>query len=52
MDGLEIVQGITNHAQLLSESEEVSPEDDVDLGTKIDEDLKALNNYNYGGNTR
>jgi len=34
--GLESVEGITNHGSLFSAQEEIAPEDDEDLGDKLE----------------
>ena len=45
LDGLRIVEGVTNHGLLFSEQEEINEQDDEDLQERLDKDVMALNNY-------
>ena len=48
LEALTIVEGITNHGSLFSSKEEISPEDDEDLTSRINKDFTCLNGINYG----
>ena len=50
LEGLNLVEGITNHGQLFKGEEEISEQDDEDLQERIDKDFLGMNQHIHGIN--